>query len=164
MNHPSVPPDAAPSLEAPVTPLARDSLAFLVMSLAGRLSRGASSYYQSRFDIGMAEFRILMALGISAGLNVGEVALAADVDKAAASRGLKWLQQRGLVQMAQTVTRGRAAIVNLTPEGQAFQKEIRKAARRREKRFVATLSPEERQQAEHLIHRLIGNVPAMNRD
>jgi DNA-binding MarR family transcriptional regulator len=150
--------------DAPVTPLARDSLAFLVMSLAGRLNRGASSYYQRHFEIGTAEFRILMSLGLSKGLNVGEVATAADVDKAAASRSLKWLQQRGLVQMEQTTSRGRAAIVHLTTDGQAFEKELRKAARRREKRFVATLSPEEIALAESLIHKLIGNVPAMNKD
>lgn len=150
--------------EAPITPLARDSLAFLVMSLAGRLNRGASNFYQRHFDLGMAEFRIVMALGLSNGMNVGEVAVAADVDKAAASRSLKWLQQQGLVQMEQTVSRGRAAIVCLTPQGEAFRKVIHKTARRRERQFVATLTAEERILAERLIHQLIANVPRMNQD
>lgn len=156
--------DVMEYLAAPVTPLADDSVSFLVMSLARRLNRGASDFYLRQFDIGMADFRVLLALGLSRGLNVGAVALAADVDKAAASRSLRQLQERGLVQMEQTSTRGRAAIVHLTAEGVAYEREIRRAARRREKRFVASLAPEERAQAAGLIRKLIGNVPEMNKD
>lgn len=152
------------NLAAPLTPLAENSLTFLVMSLAGRLNRGAAHYYLRHFAIGMADFRILMALGLARGLNVGEVAQAADVDKAAASRSLKLLHERGLVQMQQTSTRGRAAIVHLTASGEALERDIRRAARRREQRFHASLTPAERETASTLIRKLIGNVPAMNQD
>lgn len=154
--------DPAYSLGMPLTPLARDSVAILVTSLANRLNRGATSYYQHHFDIGMAEFRIVMALGFAKGLNIGEVATSAEVDKAAASRALRHLQQRGLVQLQQTVSRGRAAIVNLTTEGQVFECAIRKSARRREKKLTALLSPGELELAVLVLNKLIAGVSDMN--
>lgn len=153
-----------PDLAAPVAPLAEEYMAVLVLTLGGRLNRGASSYYQRHFGIGMADFRIVMALGLVKGLNVGELATAADVDKAAASRSLKFLQGRGLVQLEATGSRGRAAIVHLTDEGRAFERELRKSARRRDRRLLAGLTESERDQAVALLRKLIASVPNMNKE
>jgi len=150
-------------LAAPIAPLAEEYIAVLVLSLAGRLNRGASGFYLRHFDIGMTDFRIVMALGLVKGLNVGELAAAADVDKAAASRSLKFLQGRGLVEMEQTATRGRAAIVHLTAQGHEFERGLRKAARRRDKRLQAALTSQERADAARLIRKLIAGVPNMNK-
>ena len=149
---------------APVAPLAQKYLAVLILTLAGRLNRGASSFYMSRFAITMVDYRIVLALGLAKGLNVGEVAHAADVDKAAASRSLRVLQQRGYVDLEQTSGRGRAAIVHLTEAGRAFERELKKAARVREQRFVAGLTAQEREQAAALVLKLIGGVPNMNKE
>lgn len=157
-------PKAPPELAAPIAPLAEEYIAVLVLSLAGRLNRGAASYYLRNFDIGMTDFRIVMALGMVKGLNVGEVAAAGDVDKAAASRSLKFLQGEGLVELEQTGSRGRAAIVHLTDKGRAFERELRKAARRRDKRLLAALTEQERVQAAMLIRKLIAAVPDMNKE
>ncbi|MDB6002078.1 MAG: transcriptional regulator, MarR family [Rhizobacter sp.] len=148
----------------PIGSLAQEYLAVLVLSLAGRLNRGASSYYLRHYDIGMTEFRIILALGLQKGLNVGEVAAAADVDKAAASRSLRLLEGRGLVELEQTSTRGRAAIVHLSTTGVAFERQLRKAARRRDKRLTASFSDDERAQAVSVIRRLIACVPDMNKE
>jgi DNA-binding MarR family transcriptional regulator len=151
-------------LGAPISPLADEYIAVLVLSLAARLNRGASSYYLRHFNIGMADFRIVMALGLVKGLNVGELATAADIDKAAASRSLKFLQSCGLVELEQTATRGRAAIVHLTDQGRAFQRKLNQAARRREKRLLAAFSEAERAQAAAILRKLIAGVANMNRE
>lgn len=155
---------APPDLAAPIAPLAQEYIAVLVTSLAGRLNRGASSYYLREFGIGMTEFRIVLAVGLAKGLNVGEVATAADIDKAAASRSLRLLQGRGIVEMEQTSTRGRAAIVHLTPAGRIFERDLKKAARRRDQRLLEALSAQERVLATGLIRKLIDCVPNMNKD
>jgi DNA-binding MarR family transcriptional regulator len=162
-------PEAAASVArrlaaVPVAPLAQKYLAVLVMTLAGRLNRGASNFYMGRFGITMVDYRIVLALGLAKGLNVGEVATAADVDKAAASRSLRLLEQRGLVDLEQTSGRGRAAIVHLTEAGRAFERELKKAARVREQRFVASLTADERDQAAALVRKLIDGVPNMNKE
>ena len=152
------------ALAAPIAPLAEEYIAVLVMSLAGRLSRGASNYYQKHFDIGMADYRIVLALGLARDLNISAVAASADVDKAAASRSLRALEQRGIVELEQTATRGRAAIVHLTPEGRALERQLRKSSRLRERRFIAALADDERRQAVALLKKLIAGVPNMNKE
>jgi DNA-binding MarR family transcriptional regulator len=151
-------------LSAPITPLAEEYLAVLIVSLAGRLSRGAASYYLRRFEIGMVDYRIVLALGLAKGLNISAVAAAADVDKAAASRCLRTLEERGIVELEQTSSRGRAAIVHLTPAGVTLERELKKSSRLRERRFVSTLTEAERAQVAVLMKKLIAGVPHMNKD
>jgi DNA-binding MarR family transcriptional regulator len=166
MNAVVRPPSAAglASLTAPIAPLAEEYLAVLVVSLSGRLTRGAASYYQRHFDIGMVEYRIVLALGLARNLNISAVAAAADVDKAAASRSLRVLEQRGIVELEQTNSRGRAAIVHLTEAGVALERQLKKTSRERERRFVATLSKAEREQATALLKKLIAGVAHMNKE
>jgi DNA-binding MarR family transcriptional regulator len=156
--------DDLPSTAAPIGMLAQEYIAVLVLSLAGRLNRGASSYYARHFDIGMTEFRIILALGLVKGLNVGEVAAAADVDKAAASRSLRLLEGRGIVELEQTNSRGRAAIVHLSQAGAKLESELRKAAKRRDRQLTASFEPQELQQALAVIRKLIASVPHMNKE
>jgi len=163
---PARPPSAAAlaGLAAPIAPLAEEYLAVLVMSLAGRLNRGASSHYLRHFDIGMADYRIILTLGLSKGLNISAVAAAADVDKAAASRSLRLLERRGIVELEQTNSRGRAAIVHLTKAGTELERQLKKSSRQRERRFVAGLSEPEREQATFLLKKLIAGVAHMNKE
>jgi DNA-binding MarR family transcriptional regulator len=151
-------------LAAPLAPLADEYIAVLIMTLAGRLNRGASNYYLKHFDINMADYRIVLALGLTKDLNISAVATAAVVDKAAASRSLRALEKRGVVELEQTSTRGRAAIVNLTTQGRQLERKIRNASRSRERRFVSLLSGDERVQATALLKKLIAGVPLMNKE
>ena len=151
-------------LAAPLAPLADEYIAVLIMTLAGRLNRGASHYYLKHFDISMADYRIVLALGLTKGLNISAVATAADIDKAAASRSLRALEKRGVVELEQTATRGRAAIVHLTEQGRQLESRIKKSSRLREGRFVSMLTGDERDQATALLKKLIAGVPHMNKD
>ncbi len=155
---------ALASLAAPIVPLADEYIAVLVMSLAGRLNRGASNYYLKHFDISMADYRIVLSLGLAKDLNISAVAASADVDKAAASRSLRALEQRGIVELEQTATRGRAAIVHLTESGRELARQLKKSSRLRERRLIADLSDDEREQAIALLKKLIAGVPHMNKD
>lgn len=152
------------ALAAPIAPLADEYIAVLVMSLAGRLNRGASNHYLKHFDISMVDYRIVLALGLAKNLNISAVAASADVDKAAASRSLRALEQRGVVELEQTATRGRAAIVHLTESGRELERQLKKSSRLRERRFIAGLSEDERKQAVALLKKLIAGVPNMNKE
>lgn len=153
-----------PEPGGPLPALADKYLAVLVVTLAGRLNRGATSFYLRHFGITMADYRIVLTLGLAKGLNVGEVAVAADVDKAVASRSLRVLGERGLVDLEQTSGRGRAAIVHLTEAGRSFERGLKQAARKREARLVAPLAADERVQAAALLRKLIDGVAGMNKD
>ena len=137
-------------------------IAAYIMGVANRLANGASSHYRKHFDIGMSEWRALMAIGTSTHRIVREVAEMADLDYAAASKSLKVLQQRGLVEIEQTQSRGRAAIASLTPQGLDVWRRMRSAARARQRRLLAAFTPEEIETLWSLLRRVEAQVPAMN--
>jgi len=139
-------------------------LAAYIMGVANRLANGASNHYRTRFNMGMSEWRAMMAIGTSSHRIVREVAEMADLDYAAASKSLKLLQQRGLVAIEQTQRRGRAAIASLTPEGLVVYRQLRSAARRRQQRLVQGFTPEEIDTLWSLLRRVERAVPQMNAD
>lgn len=137
-------------------------LAAYIMGVANRLANGASNHYRSRFNLGMSEWRAIMAIGTSSHRIVREVAEMADLDYAAASKSLKLLQQRGLVAIEQTQRRGRAAIASLTPEGLALYRQLRSSAQRRQRRLMSCFTPEEIETLWSLLRRVEQAVPHMN--
>jgi len=145
-------------------PLAHDYTAWLITSLAARLSRGASSYYARAWKIGSTEYRLLMALGHMGdedACSAISAATAADIDKAAASRSLQVLQGEGLVE---TIRRGREMQIRLTDAGHSLRSELKKASDRRDRRLTHGLSASDVARLRADLHRLIGNVPFMNED
>src|ERR1700690_3594842 len=100
--------DAPPARSPFGGKLAQQHITVLLVSIGLRLNRGASAYYRAAFDLGMAEWRLLLVLGNTKSLNVGELSEAADLDKAAVSRSLALLEERELVSVEQNRTRGRA--------------------------------------------------------
>jgi len=161
---PSPPPRAA-ARPAPVSgPQASVNkyLAAYIMGVANRLANGASNHYRSRFNLGMSEWRAMMALGESEALIVREVAEMADLDYAAASKSVRFLQERGLVSIEQTSSRGRAAIVRLTEEGTEVQAKLRESAQQRQERLVSGFSPAELQTLWALLQRVEAQVSLMN--
>ena len=139
-------------------------LAAYVMGIANRLTNGASNHYRKHFNLGMSEWRAMMAIGGTSESIVRQVAEMADLDHAAASKSVRVLEQRGLVTIEQTSRRGRAAIVRLTPEGTEVHKKLREAARRRQRRLVSAFSAEEQEQLWSLLRRLKAQVTYMNEE
>src|SRR5215216_754307 len=115
--------------------LAQQHITVLLVGIGLRFTRSASAYYRAAFDLGMAEWRLLMVLRSTEALNVGELSTAADLDKAAVSRSLVLLQQRKLVSVTQTRTRGRAAIAELTAEGKKLSARLMQVSLQRQERL-----------------------------
>ncbi|MBL8347813.1 MAG: winged helix-turn-helix transcriptional regulator, partial [Rubrivivax sp.] len=157
-----------PRAERPPAPVAGTDaevnryMAAYIMGVANRLANGASNHYRKRFGMGMSEWRAMMAIGTSSHRIVREVAEMADLDYAAASKSLKVLAERGLVEIEQTQRRGRAAIASLTPAGLEIYRKLRESARRRQSRLLATFSAEEVQTLWSLLRRIEAQVPHMN--
>jgi len=134
--------------------LTREHVAVLVSTLGMRLNRGATAYYRAAWNIGIVEWRLLMTLRSIESLNVSELSDAADIDKAAASRSLAVLAERGLISIEQTRTRGRAAIAKLTAEGRAFAVRMAEASRKREARLFKDFSTADKHQLSQLLQQL----------
>lgn len=152
------PPAPVPGTEAEVNRY----LAAYIMGVANRLANGASNHYRKRFGMGMSEWRAMMAIGHSTHRIVREVAEMADLDYAAASKSLKVLAERGLVEIEQTQRRGRAAIARLTPEGLEVYRRLRASASRRQARLLSTFTAAEVEMLWSLLRRIEAQVPHMN--
>ena len=131
--------------------LADEHVAVLVSTLGARLNRGATAYYRSTWNIGTVEWRLLMTLNSIEALNVSELSDAAYVDKAAASRSLVLLEERGLVSVEQTRSRGRAAIARLTAEGRAFAAKLAEVSGARDARLFKDFAPADKEQLRHCL-------------
>ena len=99
--------DAPPARSLLGGKLAEEHITVLLVSIGMRLNRGATAYYRATWDLGMTEWRLLLVLSSTTSLNVGELSEVADLDKAAVSRSLAVLEERKLVSVKQTRTRGR---------------------------------------------------------
>ncbi|SEB14521.1 MarR family winged helix-turn-helix transcriptional regulator [Variovorax sp. YR216] len=137
-------------------------LAAYIMGVANRLANGASNYYRQHFNLGMSEWRAMMAVGGRDELIVREVAEMADLDYAAASKSVRVLEERGFVSVEQTRSRGRAAIVRLTPAGAKTYVKLRDSAQERQDRLVAEFTPQEVETLWALLRRVEQQVPSMN--
>jgi DNA-binding MarR family transcriptional regulator len=93
-------------------------------------------------------------LGSTESLNVGELSEAADVDKAAVSRSLALLEERQLVTVAQTRTRGRAAIAKLTPEGKKLSARLMQVSLQRQARLFKNFTAADKARLNALLDRL----------
>ncbi len=146
----SVPPKRSPSAGI----LAQEHVAVFLSNIGMRLNRGAAAYYRAAWDLGMVEWRLLMVLSRTSSLNVGELSEAADLDKAAVSRSLVVLEERNLVSVEQTRTRGRAAIAKLTAEGQKLSAKLLAASRAREARLFENFSRDDKDRLSQLLGKL----------
>lgn len=151
-------PRTAPVIDRPVPALAEEHLGWLITSLATRLSRGASHYYQQHHGLGSTEYRLVLALGQEGSCSAIRAAAAADVDKAAASRSLQVLLREHLVE---AVRHGREMEVRLSPAGRKLLSTLRTATRRRDARLTRGMTEAEVATLRSTLRRLIDNLPHM---
>jgi DNA-binding MarR family transcriptional regulator len=143
-------------------PAVHEYLAAYVMGIANRLAKGASTYYRTHWNIGMPEWRAIMAIGTSTHRIAREVAEMADLDNAAASKSLRLLKEKGLVELEPTARRGGATLVKLTREGLALHRKLKVSAKRRQQRLLSAFTPEESDSLWQLLRKLHRQIPAMN--
>lgn len=117
----------------------RDLLSYRIHRLANALSRGAARRYRRDFDVSLMEWRILALLGGFAPLTLGDLARESGLDKAQASRAVKALVTRGLVEREAGQDDAREVTLRLSTEGARVQEGLMGAARERDAAFRAAL-------------------------
>jgi DNA-binding MarR family transcriptional regulator len=144
--------------------LAQQHITILLVGIGLRCTRSASAYYRATFDLGMAEWRLLMVLRSTEALNVGELSAAADLDKAAVSRSLVLLAERKLVSVTQTRTRGRAAIAELTPEGKKLSARLMQVSLQRQDRLFKNFTKADKERLHVLLAQLSQELTGVDWD
>ena len=137
-------------------------IAYLLISLANKITSSASSTYMRHFGIGVTEWRILAMLAIESGITANRINQVTGVDKAVLSRAVKTLVAARHVAPVSDAGDGRRSLLSLTASGRALHNRVVVASLARDARLVMGLSAEERRTLVQLLKRLSANVPFMN--
>ncbi len=134
--------------------------AYLIGAIANRLVNAGSAISRRHFGIGFTEWRIMVVLALEPA-SAKRISDVVGLDKAAISRGLKALEQRGLIAATQETAARRSRAWLLTGEGRAVYERMLKASREHERRLLEDLSPEETAVLLGLLRRLMAHLPAV---
>lgn len=138
------------------------SLPLVISTIANRISRGGSRVYLQLFGIGVIEWRILHVLAEDSGATAQSVCNRIDLDKAAASRSLQVLDQRGYVVAAAHPNDARKRTLSLTPAGRALFERVLPIANQREQHLLRGFSDSEREVLLGLLRRMYANAAEMD--
>ena len=131
--------------------------------LTNRVSSAIARHYSQRFDLSIAEWRVIAVLGQSPGLAARQVAERTAMDKVQVSRAVaSLLAARRLVKEAHALD-GRVTHLRLSAKGQAIYEEVVPLALDLEKRFLSVLSPKERENFDRLLSKLLAGSDRLAR-
>jgi MarR family transcriptional regulator, organic hydroperoxide resistance regulator len=108
---------------------------------------------QEEGELSLSRQFLLVALAERPTMSVGELALAAGVAPPTATRMLDGLEREGIVVRAPSAEDRRKVTVELTDEGLKLVRKKKRHISARRKSVYDSLSPAEREQAVHLLHR-----------
>jgi DNA-binding MarR family transcriptional regulator len=136
---------------------------YFLTAIGNAISRGASRLYLREFGVGIGEWRIMSLLAIEPDIMANRICQVISLDKAAASRSLRTLEDLGLA--ASSATRDpRRSTYALTPAGFALHDRIIRVALQREKRLLAGISDTDLEVLHRTLALMQSNLVAVNRD
>ncbi len=134
----------------------------LLTGLANKLSSSSSTVYRQRFGIGFVEWRVICHLAVEDWSTGARISQMVGLDKAAVSRSMTVLLERGLIRLRPGS--GRRTEASLTEDGRHLKDEILAVAHAREDRLLAGLSPDELETLIRTLKTLTRNVAVMDEE
>lgn len=130
-------------------------LPYRLAVLADAVSRSMAAVYRQRFELTRDEWRLLAALGGAGRLQAAEAAQITTLDKMQASRALRSLEARGLVERQPDDSDRRHVIVQLLPAGRALLRQVQPMVMAREAYLLEALDDEERAVLDRALGKLL---------
>lgn len=125
------------------------------------ISRSMAAVYHQRYELSRDEWRLLAALAGSGRIQAAEAAQLTTLDKMQASRALRSLQSRGLVDRRTDENDRRHVIVQLLPAGRALLRQITPMVLAREAYLLEALDDEERAVLDRALGKLMQRARAL---
>jgi DNA-binding MarR family transcriptional regulator len=129
-------------------------LPYRLSVLSNTVSSRIAKSYAERFQLTVAEWRVMAVLGRFPGLTAAEVAERTAMDKVQVSRAVARLKKARRIEQRAVEGDGRARHLFLTDQGQGVYAQIVPMARDYEQRFLASLNAGERVQLDRLLDKL----------
>ncbi len=135
-------------------PVLADFLPYQLSIASNAVSGRIAELYQARFDLKIAEWRVMAVLGEAEARTQRELAALTLMDKVAVNRACRVLEDRGLVGRQPNARDGRSHHVALTEQGRAIYSQIMPLARDVEAQLLGPFSDRERAQLREMLARL----------
>lgn len=132
-----------------------DFIPYKLSVVANRVSQSIGRLFETRYNIQVPEWRIIMALYAYGDLVFNEVVDRTSMDKARVSRAQRRLVDLDMIQSADDPTDGRKLILSLTPTGAQLCEDILPEAAAREAWFLDVLDDHEHQQLDIILDKLM---------
>ena len=126
--------------------------------LSNTVSTTVARAYDKRFNVSIPEWRVIAVLGRFPGLSAVEVAERTMLDKVAVSRAVTKLIKNGYIDREFADSDKRRSILNLSEEGSQLHDEIAALALGFERDLLEGLSPEELEQLNNIMERLLARA------
>jgi DNA-binding MarR family transcriptional regulator len=136
-------------------------LPYRMAVVADAVSRSMAAVYHQRYELSRDEWRLLAALAGSGRIQAAEAAQLTTLDKMQASRALRSLQSRGLVDRRTDQNDRRHVIVQLLPAGRALLRQITPMVLAREAYLLEALDEQERAVLDRALAKLLQRARAL---
>lgn len=132
-----------------------DFIPYKLSVVANRVSQSIGKLFETRFNIQIPEWRIIMALYAYGDLVFHEMVDRTSMDKARVSRAQRRLVDLGMIHTYGDPDDGRKVILSLTPAGVKICENILPEAAEREAWFLAVLDDHEHLQLDIILDKLM---------
>ena len=133
-------------------------LPYRLAVLSNTVSTTVARAYDKRFNVSIPEWRVIAILGRFPGLSAVEVAERTMMDKVAVSRAVTKLIKKGRVDRQFADADKRRSILNLSADGRKLHDEIAELALGFERDLLEGLSPQELEQLNSIMERLLARA------
>lgn len=128
-------------------------LPYRLSVLSNRISQTIAHLYETRFGLGVTEWRVMAVLGRYPRLSANEVAERTAMDKVAVSRAVNRMIDSGRLRETHDDDR-RRSVLELSDDGYAVYDEVAPLALAYERRLLAALSADERFELDRMLEQL----------
>ncbi len=128
------------------------------------ISQSVTNIYSTMFGLTVSEWRAMAVLGSHEPLSASDIVERSSIDKVNASRAIKGLQKRGLLERQVDPDDGRRAMLRLSPEGQKVFQTLVPLVQALENQLLEGLSATERDTLWELMNRVRMNAEEITRN
>jgi DNA-binding MarR family transcriptional regulator len=131
-----------------------DFLSFRLGRLTTLIQRECTAAYLEPSGLSLPEWRVLARLAGRSSLEMRELTRISLMDKAAISRSIDGLIEKGYAERHTDPTHAKRRIVAITPAGRRVMRKVLPLAHKEQAALLRLLSPEERELLGHVIAKL----------
>lgn len=116
---------------------------YQLAKLQAMISDSIAEIYLGEFNLSKQEWRVLAILANEHSLNAKEVGSKADLEKMPASRAIKKMVERNVLEKVSNIKDKRSSLLKLTSKGENLYRQLAPLVKQREQELLSALTPQE---------------------